>query len=223
MWCARAAMKIPFAKYGYREFCVFSGGFALLAVLGYFVWQPLVVPFAVLAGFVAWFFRDPPRSVPQEPNLVVAPADGTITDISEVENAEFIGAPARRIGIFLSIFSVHINRAPCAGTVARISRHKGKFLNALRPESSTDNESNSVGMILPGGRKILVKQITGAIARRIVCACKEGDCLARGEKFGMIKFGSRTELYIPRDAPFDMGVKIGQKVKAGVTVMGVLK
>ena len=198
--------------------------FVLLAVISYWVFWPLTIAFGLLAAQVVWFFRDPPRKVPQGPGLLVSPADGTVTDISDVENAEFIGGPARRIGIFLSIFSVHINRAPCAGTVAYVGYHKGKFINALRPESSTDNEANSVGLTLPdpAGTKVLVKQISGAIARRIVCECKEGDSLARGEKFGMIKFGSRTELFVPRDLPVEIAVSIGQKVKAGTTVIGKL-
>jgi len=219
-------MKLPFARYGYRELAAFTSVFALAAfVLGYLVWWPLAILFGLLALFVAWFFRDPPRVVPQARGIMVSPADGTVTDIADVDDAEFIGGPARRIGIFLSVFSVHINRAPCDGRVEYIRHHKGKFLNALRPESSEHNEANSVGMVLPdrGGARILVKQITGAIARRIVCECKEGDCLARGQKFGMIKFGSRTELYVPRDLPFEIGVKIGQKVNAGTSVVGSIR
>ena len=216
-------LRFPFAEYGYRELFVFSSGFCLMALLsGYFVWPPLAVPFALLALFVFWFFRDPHRAVPPDESAVVSPADGTVTDITELDDAEFIGGPALRIGIFLSVLSVHINRAPCAGVVAYIRYHKGKFLNAMRAESSSDNESNSVGMILPsrGDRKILVKQITGAIARRIVCTCEPGDQLARGQKFGMIKFGSRTELFVSRGLPFVAAVKIGQKVHAGSCVIG---
>jgi len=217
-------LRIPFAKYGYRELCLFAGIFVVLAAVGYWLWWPLAVVFGLLAAQVVWFFRDPPRTVPQGHGLLVSPADGTVTDISDVENAEFIGGPARRIGIFLSIFSVHINRAPCAGTVSYIGYHKGKFINALKPESSADNESNSVGLTLPepAGARLLVRQISGAIARRIVCDCKQGDSLARGERFGMIKFGSRTELFIPRHLPFEVAVKIGQKVKAGATVIGTI-
>ena len=167
-------MRFPFAEYGYRELFVFSSGFCLAALLaGCFVWPPLALPFGLLALFVFWFFRDPIRQVPEGDGVVVSPADGTVTDITEVDDAEFIGGPALRIGIFLSVFSVHINRAPCAGVVAYTKYHKGKFLNAMRPDSSSDNESNCVGMTLPdrGGRRIMVKQITGAIARRIVCTC----------------------------------------------------
>jgi len=217
-------LRLPFAKYGYRELCLFAAIFVLLAVISCWVFWPLAVVFGLLAAQVVWFFRDPPRTVPQGDGLLVSPADGTVTDITDVDDAEFIGGPARRIGIFLSIFSVHINRAPCAGTVAYIGYHKGKFINALKPESSADNESNSVGLTLtePAGGKVLVKQISGAIARRIVCDCKTGDSLARGEQFGMIKFGSRTELFIPRDLPFDIAVTIGQKVKAGTTVIGTM-
>jgi len=216
-------MRIPFTRYGYRELLIFSGLFGLLTVLtGLFVWPPLAVVFGVPLCMVVWFFRDPPRKVPDEDGVVVAPADGTITDITEVDNAEFIDGPATRIGIFLSILSVHINRAPYAGRTQYVKYRPGKFFAAMRPRASSENESNSVGMILPdhGNKKILIKQISGVIARRIVCTCREGDILSRGEKFGMIKFGSRTELFIPRDLPFEVSVRVGQKVRAGSSVVG---
>jgi len=216
-------MRILFTRYGYHELLIFSALFALLAVLtGFFIWWPLAVVFGVPLCIVVWFFRDPPRKVPDEEDVVVAPADGTITDITDVENAEFIDGPATRIGIFLSIFSVHINRAPYAGTTKYLKYHPGKFFAAMRPRASSENESNSVGMALPDhdNKKILIKQISGVIARRIVCTCREGDTLSRGEKFGMIKFGSRTELFIPRDLPFEPSVRVGQKVRAGSSIVG---
>ncbi|NQT20464.1 MAG: phosphatidylserine decarboxylase family protein [Planctomycetes bacterium] len=216
-------MRIPFARYGYRELIIFSALFGALAALTVcLVWWPLAAIFVVPLCIVVWFFRDPPRSVPAEKDAVVAPADGRITDITEVDDAEFIGGPATRIGIFLSILSVHINRAPCAGRVSYIKYRKGKFIAAMRPGASSDNEANSVGMVLPdrNDEKILVKQITGAIARRIVCACREGDMLDRGQKFGMIKFGSRTELFVPRTLRFEPAVGVGQKVWAGASILG---
>lgn len=216
-------MRVPFAKYGYRELIIFSVLFGALAVVtGTLVWWPLAVVFAIPLCIVVWFFRDPHRTVPDEEGALVAPADGTITDITEVDDAEFIDGPATRVGIFLSIFSVHVNRAPCAGRVSYIKYHKGKFIAAMRPGASSGNEANSVGMILPdhNDEKILVKQISGFIARRIVCACREGDELSRGERFGMIKFGSRTELFVPRTLGFDPAVSVGQKVKAGASIVG---
>ena len=216
-------MRVPFAKYGYRELIIFSVLFGALAVIiGSLVWWPLAVVFGVPFCIVVWFFRDPHRTVPDEEGALVSPADGTITDITEVENAEFIDGPATRIGIFLSILSVHINRAPCAGRVSYIKYHEGKFIAAMRPGASSDNEANSVGMILPdrNDEKILVKQISGAIARRIVCACRVGDGLGRGERFGMIKFGSRTELFVSRALQFDATVSVGQKVRAGACIVG---
>ncbi len=216
-------MRVPFARYGYRELLVFSALFALAAFFGgWLLWWPLAVVFAVPLALVVWFFRDPHRTVPDEHGAVVAPADGTITDITEVDDAEFIGGPATRIGIFLSVLSVHVNRAPYAGRVAYLKYHKGSFTAAMRPGASSDNEANSLGIVLPdhGDAKILVKQIAGAIARRIVCACREGDVLSRGEKFGMIKFGSRTELFIPRTLPFDPEVTVGQKVRGGSSIIG---
>ena len=216
-------MRVPFAKYGYRELIIFSVLFGALAVIiGSLVWWPLAVVFGVPFCIVVWFFRDPHRTVPDEEGALVSPADGTITDITEVEGAEFIDGPATRIGIFLSILSVHINRAPCAGRVSYIKYHEGKFIAAMRPGASSDNEANSVGMILPdrNDEKILVKQISGSIARRIVCACREGDGLSRGERFGMIKFGSRTELFVSRALQFDATVSVGQKVRAGACIVG---
>ena len=218
-------MPAPFTRYGYRELITFSASFGLLALLGgYLIWWPLAVVFGIPMCWVMWFFRDPPRTVPDDEGAVVAPADGTIMDIIEVDDAEFIGGPATRIGIFLSIFDVHINRAPYAGRVEYIKYHKGKFFAAMRPQASLENESNSVGMVLPDhdNKKILVKQISGVIARRIVCTANEGDTLGRGEKFGMIKFGSRTELYIPLDLAFEPCVKVGQKVHAGSSIVGRL-
>jgi len=217
-------MSVPFAPYGCRELAVFAAAAGALAIGGWFVWWPLAILFGLLFCFVVWFFRDPPRRVPDAPGALVSPADGTVTDITDVDTVEFIDGPARRVGIFLSIFSVHINRSPCDGQVAFIQYRKGRFMSALRPKSSSDNEANSVGLALPGAQgKVLVRQIAGAIARRIVCAVGVGDALARGQEFGMIKFGSRTEIYLPREMGVSISVKVGQKVKAGTSIIGRLE
>jgi len=187
------------------------------------VWLTVAVEI-VLGIVLVWmlsFFRDPARVVPADKDVLVAPADGRITDIETVREDNFLGQEALRIGIFLSIFDVHINRSPCAARIEQIKYKKGMFKNATRPVSSQVNESNDVAMVrLDEPRdRLLVRQISGAIARRIVCSARKGQDLAGGEKFGMIKFGSRTELYLPiRDNARCM-VKIGDKVKAGSTIL----
>jgi len=187
---------------------------------------------AIVLIYTLAFFRDPDRAVPADKNILLSPADGKITDIETIQENDFIGGGALRIGIFLSIFDVHINRAPCNVKVERITYKKGKYKNAANPQSGRVNESNDLGLVRtdkPQDR-LVVRQISGAIARRIVCETRQGQKLAGGQKFGMIKFGSRTELYVPARvsrAPSDeiqatryeikCLVKIGDKVKAGLT------
>ncbi|WP_202947218.1 phosphatidylserine decarboxylase family protein [Zavarzinella formosa] len=228
--------RIPFARSGLAELLVFSlmtfgpaAGLAiwlnwpgteidlLLQVIGWLVVASLVI----IGLHIVWFFRDPPRRIPMEAGLVVSPADGKVVAIDEIDDDDFIGGPAVRIGIFLSIFNVHINRAPVAGRVIGVRYKPGKYLNALRPESARENEQLSVRMqeTTAPYRRYVVRQITGAIARRIVCWLKPGDEMARGEQFGMIKLGSRTELVLPRDNGLKICAKLGDKVKAGQTVL----
>ncbi|MHC4364429.1 MAG: phosphatidylserine decarboxylase, partial [Planctomycetota bacterium] len=154
-----------------------------------------------------------------EKNLLLAPADGRVTDVEVVEEDGFIGGPAVRIGIFLNIFDVHINRAPCNVKVEKITYRRGRYRNAMTAESGRVNESNDLWLVRTDGpgEKLLVRQISGAIARRIVCAAREGQELAGGEKFGMIKFGSRTELYVPVSDSVKCLVERGDKVKAGLS------
>ena len=165
------------------------------------------------------FFRDPEREVPEDKDILIAPADGTIADIETVDEPEFIGGKAMRVGIFLSIFDVHINRSPCRATVEKITYREGQFLDARNPESGRVNESNDLWLtrIESPNDKLIIRQISGAIARRIVCRAKEGGELVSGERFGMIKFGSRTELYVPARDGVKCLVKTGDKVKAGIT------
>ncbi|MBN2269723.1 MAG: phosphatidylserine decarboxylase, partial [Sedimentisphaerales bacterium] len=198
-------MKIPLTKYGLPQVVVYpaiaAAAMAALALgarnlLG--PWALGVIELA-LAAVLIWslsFFRDPERRCPRQSNLLLAPADGKITDIETVQEDNFIGEKALRIGIFLSIFSAHINRAPCNVKVERITYKKGKYKNASNPQSGRVNESNDLALVRTDRPtdKLIVRQISGAIARRIVCAAVEGQELAGGEKFGMIKFGSRTEL-----------------------------
>jgi phosphatidylserine decarboxylase len=157
--------------------------------------------------------------VPQDKDVLLAPADGKITDIETVDENVYIKGKALRIGIFLSIFDVHINRSPCRVKVEKITCRQGQFLDARNPQSGRLNESNDLWLtrIEPPFDKLIVRQISGAIARRIVCRTQAGQILAAGEKFGMIKFGSRTELYVPVRENVKCLVKTGDKVKAGLT------
>jgi phosphatidylserine decarboxylase len=217
--------RLPFARWGLAELQLMGWPLlALIAALGYFGWWYLVpIPGAVLA-LVVYFFRDPSRRVPQQPGIVVSPADGKVVEITHLEHDEFIGGPAVRIGIFLSIFNVHLNRAPLAARVIALRYSPGGFLNALKPESATQNENTWIGLEeeSPPHRRMIVRQISGAIARRIVCAARPGEVLARGQKFGMIKLGSRTELILPDEKGLTIEVPIGRRVKAGVTLMARL-
>ena len=171
-----------------------------------------VVP-ATLLGLVVYFFRDPPRGVPTDAGLILSPADGKIAEITRLDRNEVTGGPAVRIGIFLSIFNVHINRAPMESRVIELRYCPGEFLNALRPESAWRNENTWIGLEeeSPPHRRLVVRQISGQYARRIVCNLRPGEVVARGHKFGMIKLGSRTELILPDSEDLTIEVKVGQK------------
>ena len=184
-------------------------------------WPWFAVPAVVLALAVALFFRDPERAAPDEPRALVSPADGKVVEIAETEDPEFIVGPAHKIAIFMSLTDVHVNRSPCAGRVESVQHRPGQFLNALRAEASAHNEANLIGLRnAETGAPVLLKQIAGLVARRVVCAAKPGDDLARGERIGVVKFGSRAEVYVPADDRFAWRVRLGEKVKAGSTVLG---
>jgi phosphatidylserine decarboxylase len=221
-------MRIPLTKYGLPEVAVYPVAIALLmttvALFGPGLlpaWSIAAIE-AVLALVLAWalmFFRDPQRRIIQDDTVLLAPADGRIADIETVDEGDFLGGPALRIGIFLSIFNTHINRAPCGVKVEKITYHPGKYLNAMNRLAGKLNESNNLALVRTGSPqdRLLVRQISGAIARRIVCAAREGQRLTGGERFGMIKFGSRTELYLPIRENIECVVRVGDKVKAGMT------
>ena len=223
-------MRIPLTKYGWPQ-VVFLPAAALAAMAAVILAEAVFLPLwavglaeAILAAalvFCLMFFRDPSRFCPSDKAILLAPADGRITNIEVVKEDGFIGAAAMRIGIFMSIFDVHINRAPCNARVERITYKKGRYKNAMNPHSGRVNESNDICLVRTDSPKdrILVRQISGAIARRIVCQVKPGQKLAGGEKFGMIKFGSRTELYVPAGENVKCLVEIGDKVKAGLTTL----
>jgi phosphatidylserine decarboxylase len=222
-------MKIRLTKYGMPQVVVFPSVIVLLMVAGVFPgWAFLSIKVIIsielvllaLLAFVMAFFRDPHRTVPVDTNLILAPADGRITDIDTTNHPD-INGQALRIGIFLSVFNVHINRMPCAAKVERTTYRKGCFKNAMAPDSARVNESNDILItrLNDPKDKLLIRQISGAIARRIVCAAGDGQEFTGGQRFGMIKFGSRTELYLPQKNGLKCCVKVGNKVKAGITVL----
>lgn len=213
--------RLPVARVGLAEITILGGGFLILAALCLWLFWPLAVVPLVLAGFVVYFFRNPRRDVPAQPGAVVSPADGRIFSIRDVDHDDYLGGPAVVIDIFLSVFNVHLNRVPMECRIMGLTYRPGKFLNALRPEAAQQNASLEVRLATTSQpvRAFRVRQITGAIARRIVCWVKPGEDLPRGGQFGMIKLGSRTELTLPREAGMEVCVRVGQNVRAGVTVM----
>lgn len=183
----------------------------------YMILPALAVVTAILTAFVAFFFRNPPRSIPKDEGILISPADGVILDISEINEDRFIKDKAIKVSIFLSVFNVHVNRCPMSGEIKYRSYRPGKFLPAYKGHASEINEKNFVG-IENGSMKILVTQITGFIARRIVCWVNIGDRVERGDLFGLIKFGSCTEIIVPMNV--EVLVKKGDKVVGGETVIG---
>ncbi|HBP37307.1 MAG TPA: phosphatidylserine decarboxylase family protein [Clostridiales bacterium] len=190
-------------------------GLVCTAIL-FLIWPWLALAGAVLTLFVTFFFRNPRRSGPEMPDAILSPADGRVMAITALDYDEFIQGPAVRIIIFLSLFNVHINRAPMSGTVDWRQYRPGRYLPAFKSHASDINERNSIG-IRQGSRRIVVHQITGFIARRIVCDVRPGDLLAQRQRFGMIRFGSGTELVLPAGLP--VAVQPGCRVKGGMTVL----
>jgi phosphatidylserine decarboxylase len=193
---------------------------AITVLLGKLLHPLASLPGVALILYVFYFFRDPDRVAPGDPEAVAAPADGVVVEIIERTEPEVVGAAMRRVAIFLSIFDVHTNRAPIAGEVTFCKHYPGKFLDARNPECSVRNESQTWAF-KNDGTTLVVRQITGAIARRIVGWSKVGDRVAKGERFGMIRFGSRTEIYVPLDA--EITVKLGDKVKGGESIVARLR
>ncbi|HEV2295159.1 MAG TPA: phosphatidylserine decarboxylase family protein [Tepidisphaeraceae bacterium] len=218
---------VPLTRHGFREMLI--GSLVLVAVavvLGYSIWWPVsIVVLPVLIWLFA-FFRDPERTLPAEQHAMVSPADGTVSDVTELPHDDLIGGPCVRVGIFLSVFNVHVNRSPCDGRVIKVIYKEGKFVNAMRhDDASSDNESNTVVLAEPKGDRpvAVVKQIVGLIARRIICTVNEGDQVKRGDRIGMIKFGSRTELYIPKWLDPHVKVTVGQTVRGAADVIAILQ
>jgi len=176
----------------------------------------------VLLLFVLYFFRDPERCAPEGEDQLVSPADGRVVDVVTVREEGFLGADAVRVGIFMSLFDVHVNRAPLAGKVVFRDYRPGKFHNAMGGRASRENECSLVGIERSDGARVLVKQIAGLLARRIVCDCPIGRELMRGQRLGMVKFGSRLEVYVPHWSGFRLAVRVGDRVRAGRSVLGRL-
>ena len=186
---------------------------ALGAAALFLRWNIAGIILICLAAFVFYFFRDPERVIPAEPGAIVSPADGRIVVVTDEENA---GHPGKRISIFLAIWNVHVNRSPASGTISGVKYRPGKFLAAMRESASTHNEQNVINLATDAG-EITFKQIAGLIARRVVCWKKSGDRVARGERVGLVRFGSRADLWLPRDS--ELLVKVGDHVKGGSSVV----
>ena len=207
----------PIAREGY-PFILPAAFFALGA---FFLGMPRIAFLLFLTtAFIVWFFRNPERKFPPGEKLVISPADGKVIRIEEIGGHELLPGAARKISIFMNVFSVHVNRFPCSGRVEAIRYYPGKFLSANLDKASSDNERNAVLIRTEDGRPILTIQIAGLVARRIVCWVKEGMPAVKGERFGMIRFGSRLEVLLPADT--DILVKPGDNVRAGETPIGGL-
>jgi phosphatidylserine decarboxylase len=209
-------MRLPIAKEGFM-FLIPLG--LLTAILWGFAFKWAALFFGGAFLFVTYFFRDPERVIPNDERLVVSPADGKVVEIVE-EKDPILGQTFRRISIFLSVFNVHVNRMPIAGTVEKIKYNPGKFLAAFNPKASLDNEQNIL-LVNGNGGHVLVKQIAGLIARRIVWWVKENQKVARGERFGLIRFGSRVDVFVPLDT--EIAVAIGAIVRGGSSIIGHLR
>lgn len=215
---ADRAVGIPFAKEGF-PFIGVTAGVTLIA--GWLGWTALAVGAALLTLFVAWFFRNPARVVPQGADLVVAPGDGKVIAIEEEFEPRFLKDRSIRLTIFLNVFDVHINRVPCEGVVQDVQYQPGLFLVASRPDATIKNEQNALMLMTPKGVKVLCVQVAGLIARRIVCWLSPGDRVQRGERFGLIRFGSRMDTFVPVGTV--LMVKVGDRVKGGETILGELQ
>jgi phosphatidylserine decarboxylase len=210
---------VPIHPEGYP----FIGGFALLSLILFWIWTPLGWLALILTAWCAYFFRDPPRVTPVRDGLVISPADGRVSRIVNAvppRELELGDRPLPRVSVFMSVFDCHVNRSPVAGRIERIVYRPGKFLNADLDKASEDNERNALVIVVPGAR-IGVVQIAGLVARRIVSFKREGEAVAAGERFGLIRFGSRLDVYLPEGAR--VLVAEGQTSIAGETVIADLK
>jgi phosphatidylserine decarboxylase len=208
---------VPIAPEGWPVIAVAAGVLGIVGAVGSAAGHPAaLVPLLLGVGFCLYFFRDPERTPPPGDHLVVSPADGRVLEVVEEREDRFLSAPTTRVSIFMSPLDVHVNRSPVAGAVELVRHTAGKFRAAFHDKASLDNERNAV-VLDGGGRRYLVVQVAGALARRIVCRRRVGDRLARGERFGMIMFGSRVDLFLP--AGVVPRVAKNDRVRAGLTVV----
>jgi phosphatidylserine decarboxylase len=211
-------LRLPLAKDGIPFILIGAGVTLILWVSGL---AAISYPVGLLTLFVVFFFRDPERTPPSGSGLVLSPADGKIIEVKRIDGGDNpLGEPAVKVSIFMSIFNVHVNRISVNGVVDKIEYHPGKFFSANLDKASSENERNIVTLRTEDSRKIVVTQIAGLIARRIVCRIAEGDSVKAGERFGLIRFGSRLELLVPADC--SVPVKEGGRARAGVTVIARL-
>ncbi len=193
--------------------------FAVLIVAAAFAqwwWTPLATVWGVICLWVPWFFRDPVRTGPRDDRLILAPADGKVVSIVETNEPDYLKRRVTRVSVFMNVFDVHVNRLPMSGVVEYHKYRPGKFINAAKDKASVDNEQMSVGICSPKGA-ILVRQIAGLVARRIVNDTRPGEAVRQGERLGIIRFGSRLDTLIPVSA--SVTVKVGERTSAGVTVI----
>jgi phosphatidylserine decarboxylase len=212
---------MPIAREGLREIIWATLLLGALAAVGYWLFWPAAILPVIVWLWVISFFRNPRRRRSHKPGDLCSPADGRITEVTELDQHDVIGGPAVRIGMFLSIFDVHANRSSCGGTIRSIEYKKGEFLDARHVESGVRNEANTLVIDPEDGMPgpIVIRQVAGKVARRICCHVGVGDRMEIGQRFGMIKFGSRTELILPRSASTEVLVSVGDQAYAGLTIL----
>ncbi|NOY69787.1 MAG: phosphatidylserine decarboxylase family protein [Deltaproteobacteria bacterium] len=208
----------PVARPGYPIIAASAFVTLILALIGL---KCLTLSALFVTGFICAFFRDPDRVTPDIENAVICPADGRVVSASVVKENPFVTGPCMKVGIFMNVFNVHVNRIPVNGVIESITYRPGRFLPADKTEASTKNEHNAIVIKMEDGTRVGVVQIAGLVARRIICRKAESDSVAAGSRFGMICFGSRVDLYLPPDTRIT--VSAGEKVKAGSTIIGYLK
>jgi phosphatidylserine decarboxylase len=212
---SQTAFPVASAGYPFIIFAAFAT--AVLALLGL---TTLTLIGLVITLAICGFFRDPDRVIPDRQGAIVSPADGKVVAASVVEHSPYYEGPTMKVSIFMSVFNVHVNRVPCEGRVKEINYHPGKFIAANFDKASLENEHNAVFIETENGKHLCVVQVAGLIARRIICKIKPGDSVIRGQRFGLICFGSRLDVYLPTD--IKLNVVVGDKAQAGVTILGQL-
>lgn len=212
------ALQTPVAREGV-PFILFAALCALIFALLGLLWPALIA--LGLTAFVLFFFRDPVRVVPGTAGSIVSPADGKVIVVQEIEDTRFLEQRVRKISIFMNVFNVHVNRIPLGGTVERVVMRPGRFYAADHVKAELHNEYCALTIATGGGQRYALVQVAGLIARRIVCRAEAGDRLQSGERYGLIRFGSRVDLYLPLQA--DIRVQVGDRVRAGESLLGTLQ